>query len=125
MCASKRFVFLDRKIFSEMIRSFVFIFALSTQAKAAEPPLWVLLVLLPIWGRPSPIATRLGMLIFTSTKGFRPSRPQQLARQPYAARLRNMRVSHMQKETTAVFCASIFNHGQRSMKLNAGRYRTC
>jgi hypothetical protein len=45
MCASKRFVFLDRNIFSEMIRSFVFIFALSTQAKAAEPPLWVLIAL--------------------------------------------------------------------------------
>jgi hypothetical protein len=50
---------------------------------------------------------RLRMMIFTLTKGFQPSRPRQLARQPYATRSRNMRVSHMQRGTTAVFCASI------------------
>src|ERR1700730_10973325 len=60
-----------------------------------------------IWGRPSPTATRLGILIFTLMKGFHPSPPRQLAGQPSGTRLRNMRVSHMQRGTTAVFCASI------------------
>ena len=35
--------FLNRRHFSEMIRSAIFIFALMTQAKAAEPALWVLI----------------------------------------------------------------------------------
>src|ERR1700730_17942928 len=61
-----------------------------------------------IWGRPSPTATRLGMPIFTLTKGFQPSRPRQLARQPYAMRLRNMQVVTCRGELRQFFVPQLF-----------------
>jgi hypothetical protein len=99
--------FLNRRRFSEMVRPAIFIFALTTQAKAAEPPLWVLIGLDGHMGPTITYRDTARDADIHVTKVFRPSRPQQLARQPYATRLRNMRVSHMQRETTAVFCASI------------------
>src|SRR5262245_43650147 len=81
----------------------VLIVALTTQAKAAEPPLWVLIGLDGHMGPTITYRDTARDAIFTLTKGFQPSRPQQLARQLCAARLRNTQVSHMQKGTTAVF----------------------
>jgi hypothetical protein len=71
-----------------MIRSAVFIFALTTQAIAAEPPLWVLIGLDGHMGPTITYRDTARDADIHVDEGFQPSRPRQLARQPYAMRIK-------------------------------------
>ena len=96
-----------------MIRSAIFIFALTTQANAAEPPLWVLIGLDAHMGptityrdtaRDADIHVDEGLPTFTTAAACQAALRHAIKK--YAG-------SHMQRETTAVFCASIIQPGSK------------